>query len=99
MPQGHHLLHRPSITSGHIGVGATGGPVRGGVRKVSVKHSVAGPWIPQEGGEGNELNILRGALLSNRLQGPDIAAAAVWKAYVYCTQYRIIEYIYIENTI
>jgi hypothetical protein len=38
-----------------------------------VKHSVAGPWIPLEGGDGDELNLLRGALLSNRIGG-DITA-------------------------
>ena len=43
-------------------------------RKVSVKHSVAGPWLAPQRGEGNELNILRGALLQNKLSGVEMVS-------------------------
>jgi hypothetical protein len=44
------------------------------LRKVSVKHSVATPWVPPHCGsvEGKELNILRGALLQNKLPGGEM---------------------------
>jgi hypothetical protein len=46
-------------------------------RKVSVKHSVAAPYIPpphRGSVEGKELNILRGALLQNKLPGAEMVS-------------------------